>query len=220
MKIHFITALIFSTTVAVQAFKSANRWSIIKQGSMTINDYDRGFPSLALYAKKRRSRATSRAKASSKPKPATLDSLQQQDKQNREESSTRFPKEAILGQTTIGGETVVVRDLSSVQKSDSKLDPLAGTSAAKKKAYEEESNDFERFIKKMTAPTPKGQEPEAVKLVKQITWGAVIVLVLIEIYVSVKVGGAPFDPSKATLPSLPDFKAFTGGAGPPELTPP
>jgi hypothetical protein len=107
-----------------------------------------------------------------------------------------------------------------VQKSDSKLDPLSGTSAAKKKAYDEESNGVERFFTKMTAPTPKGQEPESVKLVKQITWVAVIMLVLTEIYVSLKVGGAPFDPSKATLPSLPNFKAFTGGAGPPTLTPP
>jgi hypothetical protein len=125
-----------------------------------------------------------------------------------------------LGKETINGESFVVPDLTSLQKSDSRLDPLAGTASAKKKAYGEEASGVERWMEKMTAPTPKGQEPEAVKLVKQITWGAVIVLVLVEIFVSVKVGGAPFDPSKASLPSLPNFKMFTGGAGPPTLPSP
>lgn len=41
----------------------------------------------------------------------------------------------------------------------------------------------------MTAPTPKGEEPVAVKYVKSITWLAVIILVAIEIFVSIKTGG-------------------------------
>jgi hypothetical protein len=36
-----------------------------------------------------------------------------------------------------------------------------------------------------------------------VTWGAVLVLVLIEIFVSIKVGGMPFDIGKVTLPKLP-----------------
>ena len=39
-------------------------------------------------------------------------------------------------------------------------------------------------------------------LAKQITWGAVLVLVLLEIVVSIKVGGAPFDIGKVKLPSV------------------
>ena len=59
-----------------------------------------------------------------------------------------------------------------------------------------------------SAPTPAGEEPKLVKVAKNITWGAVLILVLIELFVSVKVGGMPFDTSKSTgigLP-LPDFK--------------
>ena len=158
--------------------------------------------SSALFAKKRRSKAKVQVKA-----PSLV----------ANESPLPIVTDKVLSQGTVGGEPFVVPDL---QKTDSKLQPLSGTAEAKKQAFEEGTNGFERFIDRMTAPTPKGKEPEAVKLVKQITWGAVLVLVLIEIYVSIKVGGAPFDIDKIStpsLPSLPNFKAFTGGAGP--LTP-
>jgi hypothetical protein len=219
----FISFLIWTGYVAVYAFTAR----LVHVGGARSNaiacDGDlKGGSRWALYAKKRRSRA--KAKSASKAKDMTqataTGTAVADTKAENAASSPLSVANPILGQGTIGGEPFVVPDLSSVQKTDSKLDPLAGTSAAKKKAYDEESNGLERFITKMTAPTPKGQEPEAVKLVKQITWVSVIMLVLIEIYVSVKVGGAPFDPSKATLPTLPDFKAFTGGAGPPTLTPP
>ena len=43
---------------------------------------------------------------------------------------------------------------------------------------------------------------------KQVTWGAVIVLVLTEIFVSIKVGGAPFEIGKVSLPSMPNLFDF------------
>ena len=169
----------------------------------------------ALLAKKRRSRAKAGSGAA---KTKTTDSVI---RPRADATTPATERQQIFGKETINnGGSFVVPDLTSLQKSDSRLDPLAGTASAKKKAYEEEASGVERWMEKMTAPTPKGQEPEAVKLVKQITWGAVIVLVLVEIFVSVKVGGAPFDPSKASLPSLPNFKMFTGGAGPPTLPSP
>ena len=46
-----------------------------------------------------------------------------------------------------------------LQMTDSKLQPLSGTAEAKKQAFDEGTNNFERFINRMTAPTPKGKEP-------------------------------------------------------------
>ena len=163
-----------------------------------------------LYAKKRRSRAKSSSQQIKTTPPPVLKSP--------DGSATAPPmaSDKVFAQGTIGGEPFVVPNLD-LQKTDSKLTPLSGTAEAKKQAFEEGTNGVERFLDRMTAPTPKGKEPEAVKLMKQITWGAVIVCVLIEIYVSVKVGGAPFDIDKIStpsLPSLPTFKMFTGGAGP------
>ena len=209
----FLLTMMLAAAAGVCAYTSLRCTRGNEYGALSLSGDSEALRSMELHAKKRRSRV--RAKTSSKPSGVV-----QQDEGEGGVISKVVQEEPVLGQGTIGGETFVVPDLSAVQKSDSKLDPLAGTSAAKKKAYDEESNGLERFVQKMTAPTPKGQEPESVKLVKQITWVAVILLVLVEILVSVKVGGAPFDPSKVTLPSLPDFKAFTGGAGPPQLTPP
>ena len=87
---------------------------------------------------------------------------------------------------------------------DSKLSPLQGTLDARLRELElDGKSPFERAIAEYTAPTPAGTEPKTVKLMKQVTWIAVIVLVLAEIVVSVKVGGAPFDLGKVSLPSLP-----------------
>lgn len=97
---------------------------------------------------------------------------------------------------------------------DSKLSPLKGTIDARIAEFENKSG-LERAIAEYTAPTPAGTEPKTVKLMKQVTWVAVIILVLTEIVVSVKVGGAPFDLGKVSVPSLPNFGMFTGGAGPP-----
>jgi hypothetical protein len=57
----------------------------------------------------------------------------------------------------------------------------------------------ERNLEELLAPTPAGKEPKAIQLMKNITWVAVLLLVLLEIVVSIKVGGSPFDFSKATL---------------------
>lgn len=54
-----------------------------------------------------------------------------------------------------------------------------------------------------TAPTPIGQEPKSVQTIKAITWFAVIVLVLIELFVSVKTGGMPFDAEKVSFTAAP-----------------
>jgi hypothetical protein len=50
-----------------------------------------------------------------------------------------------------------------------------------------------------------GKEPKSVELMKSITWFAVIALVVVEIGVSVKVGGAPIDLNKVSMPSVPSF---------------
>ena len=56
---------------------------------------------------------------------------------------------------------------------------------------------FERFIDDVTAPTEKGTEPKAIQYIKSITWVAVLLLVLVEIFISIKTGGEP--PSKAAM---------------------
>jgi len=84
----------------------------------------------------------------------------------------------------------------------SKLRPLSGTVKEANEKYLEK-NFIERNLEEFLAPTPIGDEPKLVKLAKTVTWGAVILLVLVEIFVSLKVGGAPFDFGKASLPSLP-----------------
>ena len=162
---------------------------------------------------------------------------------------------------------------SSSQQSDqrqSKLNPLSGTAQDRQKQFQEKPF-VERTFGEYLAPTPEGEEPKLIKLMKQITWGAVIVLVrlfvysspclsyhgrmilakvktsaslftrnissslsphllisllfifpsattlltqvLLEIVVSLKVGGAPFDLSKATVPSLPSLPSIQGFFG-------
>ena len=80
----------------------------------------------------------------------------------------------------------------------SKLKPLSGTTAERRQAYEEK-NFIQRTIEEYTAPTPAGQEPKLIKLGKTITWVSVLLLVLIEIFVSIKVGGAPFSREKISF---------------------
>lgn len=85
----------------------------------------------------------------------------------------------------------------------SKLAPLSGTLQERQANYNEKSL-LQRNIEDLLAPTPQGQEPKAVKLAKQITWVAVIMLVLAEIVVSIKVGGMPFELGSVRLPTFPN----------------
>ena len=84
---------------------------------------------------------------------------------------------------------------SSIGREASKLPPLAGTLEERRAQYEEKSG-LQRNVEQLLAPTPVGQEPKIVQFAKAVTWGAVILLVVLEIVVSIKVGGAPFDFSK------------------------
>jgi hypothetical protein len=46
-------------------------------------------------------------------------------------------------------------------------------------------------LEDLTKPTPPGEEPKSIQLIKAITWFGVIALVLVEIFVSIKSGGSP-----------------------------
>jgi len=105
-------------------------------------------------------------------------------------------------------------ELSSLTSRASKLSPLTGTLASRVAELESKSW-VERTVGEYTAPTPVGQEPKLFKAMKTVTWGAVLLLVLTEIFVSIKVGGAPFKFGEMQLPSLPSMSFFSGGAGPP-----
>lgn len=110
--------------------------------------------------------------------------------------------------------------------SSSKLSPLAGSIADKQEKFNEKSMSAlplfhcicirpsrlkagaaQRYVDDLLAPTAAGKEPKSVELMKSVTWFAVCVLVIIEIFVSVKVGGMPFDFGKVSLPSfeIPNF---------------
>lgn len=67
------------------------------------------------------------------------------------------------------------------------------------------TDSVQRYLSELLAPTPTGQEPKLVELAKTVTWGCVILLVLVEIVVSVKVGGLPFQSSSPPPPSLSDI---------------
>lgn len=87
------------------------------------------------------------------------------------------------------------------QSYQSKLKPLSGTAKDKQMKYQEK-NFIERNLEELFAPTPAGQEPKVIQIAKTVTWGAVILLVLVEIGVSIKVGGAPFEISKVSVPDV------------------
>ena len=89
----------------------------------------------------------------------------------------------------------------TAQSYQSKLKPLSGTVKDKQMKFQEK-NIFERNLEEFFSPTPVGQEPKLIQMAKTVTWGAVILLVLVEIVVSIKVGGAPFDVSKASVPDV------------------
>eukprot|EP01038_Epipyxis_sp_PR26KG_P016899 gene16899-23189_t len=74
----------------------------------------------------------------------------------------------------------------------SKLPPIKGTNEELKSKYNEK-NFIEKNFGDYLSPTPTGQEPKLIQGIKTVTWAAVLILVLVEIFVSVKVGGMPFD---------------------------
>lgn len=123
--------------------------------------------------------------------------------------------------------------------SDSKLPPLRGTVQEKQSLYNQKSKTtlehprllvamcsfavcmplcvdaVQRYIDEVLAPTPVGQEPKLSQLAKTITWVAVLLLVLTEIFVSIKVGGMPFDLSgNGQLIKPPDTPAISIPTGP------
>ena len=62
---------------------------------------------------------------------------------------------------------------------------------------------IERYLEELKAPTPVGEEPKTVQLIKAITWFGVIALVLVEIFVSIKLGSTPpTGPPATPLPNL------------------
>ena len=75
--------------------------------------------------------------------------------------------------------------------SSSQLAPLKSTAREKQLEYQEKPA-IQRQVEDLLAPTPAGQDPKLAVLAKQVTWIAVIGLVLIEIFVSLKTGGMPF----------------------------
>jgi len=100
--------------------------------------------------------------------------------------------------------------------SDSKLPPLRGTVQEKQSLYNQK-NAVQRYIDEVLAPTPVGQEPKLSQLAKTVTWVAVLLLVLTEIFVSIKVGGMPFDLSgNGQLIKPPDTPAISIPTGPME----
>ena len=106
-------------------------------------------------------------------------------------------------------------DLRSLTPAASKLTPLTGTPQFKAAEYEKKGW-IEKTVGEYTAPTPMGEEPKLVKTMKTITWIAVLLLVLTEIFVSIKVGGGPFKFGEVSLPEVsPAMEMLTGGAGPP-----
>ena len=61
---------------------------------------------------------------------------------------------------------------------------------------------LEKLTDEYLAPTPAGKEPKIIQAAKTVTWVAVLLLVLVEIFVSIKVGGMPFDTTRAAAPPL------------------
>ena len=52
-------------------------------------------------------------------------------------------------------------------------------------------------------PPASGQEPKLVSTMKTVTWVAVLLLVIVEIIVSLKVGGSPFNVGQVGAPPPP-----------------
>ena len=178
---------------------------------------------LSLFARQRRSKAKKRQRPSTKERVSIDSNVMENgsamptnlpvERQQSNDLSSYTPRAPASAPRTFASSQIDV----DISKEDSKLRPLTGTAQYKKQAYDDEMNPVARYFEELTAPTPQGQEPKAVKLVKQITWVSVIGLVLIEIYVSIKTGGAPFDLEKADLlkfkvPSFGGFGFLTGGA--------
>jgi len=87
------------------------------------------------------------------------------------------------------------KEKDAKEAAKSVLPPLSGTLAERQAAYDEISPVM-RFWKEQTDPTPAGQEPNSIQLAKKCAWAGVLSLALIELVVSVKVGGMPFEIQK------------------------
>jgi len=164
------------------------------------------------WALEARRRKVTKARVESSPQPSTPST--------NALASSAIASSASADNPTVGRVLDVnsfgTADFASLNSRDSKLSPLTGSNQAKIAEFENK-NWFDRNIAEYTAPTPTGQEPKLVKLAKNITWGAVLLLVLTEIFVSLKVGGAPFKFGEVKMPEMPSMKIFSGGAGPPEM---
>lgn len=101
---------------------------------------------------------------------------------------------------------------SRLAPKDSKLPPMSGTSLEAQAKYKDKGfiqNAYDEYF----APTAAGQEPKLVKAAKTVTWVSVLLLVIVEIVVSVKVGGLPFEFGKVSLPTLPNIPGLFNGNG-------
>jgi len=152
----------------------------------------------------------------SEPTPAPLSSSSSPSLSAPTEDSQAAPNLLDLVRNSLAKEGDPSSSISSSSSSSSysslptsRLPPLVGTAEAMQQEYLGGKSGLEKSLEELFAPTPAGQEPKLAKLAKQVTWVAVLVLVMIEIVVSVKTGGMPFDMGKVSLPSLPSLPFLT-----------
>lgn len=121
-------------------------------------------------------------------------------KRNEDNKITNVNTSTITNTNTDTNDIIItpsVDDNVFEGKIESRLSPIVGTAAAKQAAIQEKGV-LKTQIDELLAPTPAGKEPKIIQLAKNITWFSVIVLVLIEIFVSIKTGGAPFKVNEGT----------------------
>lgn len=62
-------------------------------------------------------------------------------------------------------------------------------------------------VQEYLAPTPVGETPKILELVKSITWTGVAILVVLELFAAVRMGSLPFDAQRAVPP--PDLRSIS-----------
>eukprot|EP01031_Cornospumella_fuschlensis_P024937 gene24937-30130_t len=110
-------------------------------------------------------------------------------------SKSKEVEELISSSETSDGDLTNIKLPSPMRLSSKQRRQLKAASKA------EDDNPFNRLAKDYLAPTPAGKEPKLVELIKSVTWISVLVLIAVEIFVSFKVGGSPFDLKRAVLDS-------------------